>query len=310
MKVVVFGKYRPRTRTTGFIVDAFRRAGHQVLWLNRSRWKRLIGKQWTARLLARRARRFGPDLVFSMTTDCPTEVLAGLSKTCIVSVYTDRYNFEVDPGMVERGKASHVLFMAVDGHRQDYIDAAVPNVVYLPQACDGIAHRRADPGRFGSDIAFVGKPKPLRINLINKINERFDLKVYGPGWKGTGISIGRNAITPRSYAQVCAGTSVMLGADVVRDVPLCFSNRTYIIMGCGGFLLTSYVPGLEEIFENRKHLVWYESDEECLELIDYYLKNPDERRVIADEGYRHVHEHYTYDHFVKRLLDTVSGLET
>ena len=46
-----------------------------------------------------------------------------------------------------------------------------------------------------------------------------------------------------------------------------FSNRTFLTLAAGGFHLTHYVPGLETMFENHRHLVWYRSDEECLELI-------------------------------------------
>ncbi len=312
MKIAVFGKFRHRTRTTGFIIDAFQRAGHETRWFNRFRWRRFIGEKRTGRLLLGRALRFAPDLVFAMTTDCPTEVLGELAKTCTVAVFSDRYDEEPDPALVERGKASSVFFMAVDGLRQMYMDAGVPNVVYLPQGCDAIAHRPvSDAGaRYRSDVAFIGKPRPYRTELLKKVAERFGLKVWGPGWKGSGFPLGRTNVTPRHYASVCAGTAILLGADIAPGVRLCYSNRTYITLGCGGFLLTSYVNGLEDVFENRKHLAWYRSDEECVELIDYYMKRPHERMAIADEGSRYVHDNYTYDHFVKRVLDAVSGLES
>ena len=94
----------------------------------------------------------------------------------------------------------------------------------------------------------------------------------------------------------------MLGIDKTDQVELCFSNRTWITLGCGGFLLTRYVPGLENIFTNKKHLVWYHNIEECLDLISEYLKEDVEREKIKEEGYRYVHENYTYDHIAKRIL--------
>jgi spore maturation protein CgeB len=97
----------------------------------------------------------------------------------------------------------------------------------------------------------------------------------------------------------------MLGIDITDEVELYFSNRTWITLGCGGFLLTRYVPGLERIFVNRKHLVWYRSIEECLRLISEYLKKDEERKKISEEGYRFVHENHTYDHVAKRILEAI-----
>jgi len=62
------------------------------------------------------------------------------------------------------------------------------------------------------------------------------------------------------------------------------SNRLYNILSSGGFCLTLWFPGIEDLFENKKHLVWFKSPEEMKELIEYYLKHPKKRDKIAKAG--------------------------
>jgi spore maturation protein CgeB len=59
---------------------------------------------------------------------------------------------------------------------------------------------------------------------------------------------------------------------------------------------------MEEIFTNRKHLVWYHDEEECIFLVREYLEKPEERKRIAEEGYNLVHNQHTFHHFVDKVL--------
>ena len=103
-------------------------------------------------------------------------------------------------------------------------------------------------------------------------------------------------------AKVCRGAAVVLGINTVDTVRRYFSNRTFLTLASGGFHVTSYVPGLETMFEHGRHLVWYGSDDECLDLIAYYLAHDDERTRIAEEGRRHVRTRYPLAGQVRRLL--------
>ena len=64
--------------------------------------------------------------------------------------------------------------------------------------------------------------------------------------------------------------------------------------------LTYYIPGMEEHFENHKHLVWFHTIDEGLELIDRYLKDDEAREKIAWEGWKLACEKFT---FVERLKE-------
>ena len=76
----------------------------------------------------------------------------------------------------------------------------------------------------------------------------------------------------------------MLGLNTINTVELYFSNRVFLTLACGGFHLTHYVPGLETMFTNHEHLVWFHSDDECIEWIAHYLPRPQERNALPHKG--------------------------
>ena len=58
-------------------------------------------------------------------------------------------------------------------------------------------------------------------------------------------------------AEVSPSRLVEICRHLRDDVELYFSNRTWLTLGCGGFLLTRYVPSLEELFDNDGALDLY-----------------------------------------------------
>lgn len=86
------------------------------------------------------------------------------------------------------------------------------------------------------------------------------------------------------------------------------NERPFHALACGRLMVTDRVGhGLEDLFRNGEHLVLYDSDEECLALIDHYLRHPEERQRIAEAGRREVLAHHLPVHRVQTILRTVFG---
>lgn len=77
------------------------------------------------------------------------------------------------------------------------------------------------------------------------------------------------------------------------------------IMGAGGFLLTNYQEDFLIDFIPGEDFVFYESEEDCINKCRYYLEHDDERRTIAQNGYRKVKEKYNYILRLKQIMDIV-----
>lgn len=171
---------------------------------------------------------------------------------------------------------------------------------------------------YRSEVAFVGsiyyyddcgEVVTKRERFLKRVSERFELKVWGPQgvrdarerW-GAGYPAVEWPAYNEELVKVCGGADIVLGTNTTNSVECYFSNRTFITLASGGFHLTHYVPGLETMFENRKHLVWYNTEEECFRLIDYYLRRPALRRKIAREGRDWARRRYGMRRQVSRML--------
>ncbi len=80
------------------------------------------------------------------------------------------------------------------------------------------------------------------------------------------------------------------------------SNRLYNILSSKGFCLTMWFPGIEEMFENHKHLVWFRTPEEAVELATFYLARPEDRMKIQEAGYQEYLEKHTAAHRIDNML--------
>lgn len=81
------------------------------------------------------------------------------------------------------------------------------------------------------------------------------------------------------------------------------SNRLYNILSSSGFCLTLWFPGIENLFVNKKHLVWFKDTKEMTKLIDYYLKNPKERSRIAEYGNKLYLARHTGEHRISKMIE-------
>lgn len=186
--------------------------------------------------------------------------------------------------------------------------------VYLP-AFPRAAITPAVHRTYASPVAFIGsiyqppvRNKQLagrRLALFNRIGARYEFRVWGPQShipSSATFRITRWLAYNAEYVKVCRSSAILLGVNTVNSVELYFSNRTFLTLASGGFHLTEYVPNLEEMFENERHLVWYHSDQECLDLIAYYLQRPAARARIAAQGRDFTRKHYGMRRQLNKIL--------
>jgi hypothetical protein len=308
MKVIVFGKSQRRTtRKVRQIVRAFKEQGNETLWLNPAeitRWKGNKADQY----MLDKVSSFNPDIIFIHSQDIPMPVLQQVcgKGITIVMFYMD-WRPGILQGVIDRASLVDIFLVTGKSQLEDFRRAGVRNPIYFLDSCDRYEHRKRHPilPIWKSDLAFIGQARPneQRVSLVQKLSQICRVRVYGRNWEKFGIKPTLKVLGPRGYGMVCSGARIMLGSDIISTEKGYWSNRLWITLGCGGFLLTNYVPGLEDFFINHKHLVWYHNEDECISLVREYLAKPAERERIADEGYRYVHEKHTFHHFVDKVIE-------
>ena len=107
---------------------------------------------------------------------------------------------------------------------------------------------------------------------------------------------------PEAY-QVYSSADIVLG---LQNTTSQVTMRTYEVLGSGGFLLTSATLAVTELFEPGRHLAVSQTPEETLELVRYYLDNPEEREKIRQQGQSEVACH-SYQRRAEAIISTLAA---
>ncbi|MCM1157886.1 MAG: glycosyltransferase [Bacteroidales bacterium] len=143
-----------------------------------------------------------------------------------------------------------------------------------------------------------------RERIFRDLSERYPVTIYTksdtghlPGVVNKGMA-DPVTVTPKIYH--CSKINLNITIKSIQSgIPL----RVFDVLGCKGFLLTNYQKEIEDYFEPGKDLVVYDSLADLREKIAYYLEHEEERRQIAENGYRKVCESFTYDIVIKEILE-------
>ncbi len=107
----------------------------------------------------------------------------------------------------------------------------------------------------------------------------------------------------KDFAGVIHHIKIYLGEDADRPFKGRYlSNRSFAVMGCGGFYLCRRTPGIEYAFKIGKEVEVFESDDEMVDKIHFYLKNEDKRKQIALAGQKKVLNFYTYRQQMEKIF--------
>ena len=91
-----------------------------------------------------------------------------------------------------------------------------------------------------------------------------------------------------------------------RSAERYLSNRSFAVMGCGGFYLCRRTRGVEYAFEIGKEIDVFDTDDEMIEKVEYYLNQEAARKKIAAAGQKKVLEMYTYKKQMEKIFDWVT----
>jgi spore maturation protein CgeB len=176
------------------------------------------------------------------------------------------------------------------------------HLVHLMQGSD---ERYAGMGEFLPKddippILFTGTPRhgQSREEHVRELDIRWGRKFGVVGRTYAGRRHGRD------LANVFATTKVVVAPDGPQTDRYC-SNRVFLTLGLGGFLLHPYCRFLGDYYRWGEELVCYHNRDECNDLIAYYLNHLPERQQIARAGHAQTMRHHLYRHRCARLVEEV-----
>ncbi len=203
-------------------------------------------------------------------------------------------------------------------------EAGATRPEYLPTAADHFVHRpltldSQDMEKYGSDLSFMGAGYPNRRHFFAGLLE-YPLVIWGTEWDldslvGQRVKNANRRLDPEEYVKIFNATTINInlhsstthhGVDPVGD----FVNpRTFEIAACGGFGLVDVRTCLPEAFDIGEQIVTFSDIDDLRAKLDYYMKHPEQRAMIAEAGRRRVLGEHTFVHRMARMINIVSEAE-
>ncbi|SKB95393.1 spore maturation protein CgeB [Lachnospiraceae bacterium] len=146
-----------------------------------------------------------------------------------------------------------------------------------------------------------------RSEILTVLSEQYDVKLYTNDTSWTSGKI-KNC-GPVDYYDtapfVFKSSSINLNITL-RSIKSGIPLRAFDIMASEGFLMTSFTADFLKFFIPNEDFVFYESTQNLLDTADYYLVHEDERKRIAENGYKKICRDHTFDIRVSEIFDKIN----
>lgn len=194
------------------------------------------------------------------------------------------------------------------------------NVLFVNNAYEASFHHpyqltQEERERLGGKVGFIGAWEEERCRSILYLAEHgIPVRVWGGGkWleykdRYANLKVEDKGLYSEDYNKALSAF----------DISLCFlrkmnydlqTTRTMEIPACGSMLMAERTVEHERLFKDREEAVFFSSDEELLELCQYYLAHEEERKRIAEAGRKRcLTSGYSNEEIIKRILEKITNL--
>jgi hypothetical protein len=202
---------------------------------------------------------------------------------------------------------------------QKYRDFGIPHVGTLHDGFDPLEWVPTDKPRkydvfFGGNQAYAGSwphvkwKYPLsrfRYELLCEVHKKFKLHVRGNAKLPFAV---RSYLWYPEYSKEFQTAKIMLGSPHY-DLQQYYSRRTIHAGACGRAFLTRYIPGMEEDFgPNHTCAAWFTEIDECLDLMDFYLKHDAVRERMEQRCRKVFLRDHTWEARLREMEDIAESL--
>lgn len=192
------------------------------------------------------------------------------------------------PHRLAMAKKADFVFCAQKRAVGEFRRDGIANPIWLPHAAEPMAWPKTDMASKRYDVCFVGHVNnKLREDALDRLFSEFPNFYYGQAQF-------ENAA--RKFCESKIVFNIAMTTDINMRVPEALST--------GSFLLTNRIEYIEELYEDKKHLVLYDGFDDMIEKARYYLSHDKEREAIAEAGHKHFLANHTIQHRVNVILET------
>ena len=160
------------------------------------------------------------------------------------------------------------------------------------------------------ELLFVGNSRRVyRQILKDLLPTKHKLTVIGRHWEEYPVQeyVVQDYISNDEVGQAYHDAYILLNDhwDDMKEQGI-ISNRIYDALSAGAFVISDYMPEIDELFEGV--VVTYKDREDLLEKIDYYMEHEDERLEKVKLGQEIVRKEHTFSNRVEKIIDVMEKL--
>ena len=295
-----------------YFEDPLKRMGIEVITFDFMSTIHLKGKVRMNQDLLESVEQNNPDLIFVVpfTDQFIPEVLDKIKQTTTSLVYYFDDVWRIDYSMFWSRHFTYATTSDINGLKR-WSELGCNNFIYSPFGCNIHYYKDHNLPKI-YDVSFVGGYHPYRAWVFKRLDKAgIKVNTFGYGWPAGKISLD-NMIRVFNESKI----NLNLSNNESWDIRYIFSlssglkntfrvirqtcksliqkdaktremvkARHFEINACGGFQLSYYTQGLEKHFQIGDEIAIFESVEDLIDKIHYYLKHDEERVIIARNGY-------------------------
>ena len=184
----------------------------------------------------------------------------------------------------------------------------IGNAAFLPFGAKPIPEIKNKFSKF--DICFVGSADLRRIFCLEKL-KKYNLIIYGSKWNRNKQlmtdelknKIIFNSIWGKKLHLLLNQSKIILNItrSTFYGIETGLNLRIFETLAAKSFLLTDYSNELDDLFIIGEEIETYQSTEELVDKIDYYLAHDVERNKIARKGYERYLKEYTWEARINKM---------
>jgi spore maturation protein CgeB len=192
-------------------------------------------------------------------------------------------------------------------------------IIYLDKSYSSYVHRPLSTKRctFKYNVIFIGTYEKERMDFMNFLAENgIQIDIFGGRWDRLknkeihkNLSIHYRELTGSAYVNAIFYSKITLGflRKLNEDTQ---TSRSFEIPACGGFMMMERTAEHLRLFDEGLEAEFFDSKEELLEKIKYYLANTKIREKIALNGRRRcMKSPYSFQDRVTRILFEIENYQ-
>jgi len=185
----------------------------------------------------------------------------------------------------------------------EYLRGYGINAYYLPQFTNPHRFFYEEDKAFKTQLLFVGNAyEIIRPAVKYATKNGLPISVYGRFWERyiDNRYIKGEYIDNNDLHKYYSNADIVLN-DTNENMRIdgFISNRIYDATACKAFVISDYMPEIKEIYGDA--IPMYKTEKEFVELVEYYLSHPEERKQKAEQVHQITMKSYTNTAFAENL---------